>query len=139
MIDNMDNKDNKELIEIDVNKNDNIVLPTAQADALELLMQGVAVKDVASQVGVSERTIYRWMTKPQFSNALKKSKEVVIDTLSALATERLKEMLVEGGVYSQQFAISQLVKMQKDVIKVEIQKEKEYNSLEDLMADFNKK
>ena len=131
--------DNKELIEIDVNKNDNIILPTAQADALELLMQGVAIKDIASQVGVSSRTIYRWMTKPQFSNALKKSKEVVIDTLSALATERLKEMLIDGGVYSQQFAISQLVKMQKDVVKVEVSKEKSYDSLEDLMADFNKK
>lgn len=57
--------DNKELIQIDANKNDNIILPTAQADALELLMQGVAVKDVASQVGVSERTIYRWMTKQE--------------------------------------------------------------------------
>lgn len=135
----MNNMDNKELIQIDANKNDNIILPTAQADALELLMQGIPVKSVADTVGVSERTVYRWMSKEPFASALKKSKEVVVNNLSALATERLTEMLISDNLYAQEFAISQWIKMQKDVVKVEVAKEKSYDSLEDLMADFNKK
>ncbi len=139
----IDNMDNKELIQIDnvadANKN-SIVLPTPQADALELLLQGgVSVKSVADTVGVSERTVYRWMSKEPFASALKKSKEVVVNNLSALATERLTEMLVSENLYAVEFAIAQWVKMQKDVVKVEVQKEKSYDSLEDLMADFNKK
>ncbi len=134
----MNNMDNKELIQIDANKNDNIILPTAQADALELLMQGIPVKSVADTVGVSERTVYRWMSKEPFASALKKSKEVVVNNLSALATERLTEMLISDNLYAQEFAISQWIKMQKDVVKVEVAKEKSYDSLEDLLEAFNK-
>lgn len=129
--------ENKELIQTD-NVADALVLPNAQADALELLMQGIPVKSVADTVGVSERTVYRWMSKEPFASALKKSKEVVVNNLSALATERLTEMLVSENLYAQEFAISQWIKMQKDVVKVEVQKEKEYNSLEDLLEAFNK-
>lgn len=130
--------ENKELIQTD-NVADALILPTPQADALELLMQGTPVKSVADTVGVSERTVYRWMSKEPFASALKKSKEVVVNNLSALATERLTEMLISDNLYAQQYAISQWVKMQKDTVKVEVQKEKEYDSLEDLLADFNKK
>lgn len=129
---------NKEIIKTD-NVADALVLPTPQADALELLLQGVPVKSVADTVRVSERTVYRWLSKEPFASALKKSKEVVVNNLSALATERLTEMLISDNLYAQEFAISQWIKMQKDVVKVEVAKEKEYNSLEDLMADFNKK
>lgn len=127
-----------DLINMDLEENTIINLPTLQAEALELLMQNVSVKDVANQIGMSERTVYRWMTKEPFKSALNKTKDIVVENLSALATERLTEMLCGDNLYAQQFAISQWVKMQKDTLKVEVDDKPKFNTLEDLMTSINK-
>lgn len=120
----------------DVIKTGPLELPIKHAEVLELLLQGVAVKDIACIVGYSEGHIYRIMSEDPIKSKLKKSKEVVVEDLSVLATERLKEMLCSDNLYAQQFAVSQWIKMQKDIVKVEIDGEKKFNSLEELMGSI---
>lgn len=133
----MINNDNIGLIKLD-HKDVIINLPDVQAKALEMLVQNIPVKDVASQIGMSERSVYRWMTKEPFKSTLDKTKEVVVSDLSALATERLTEMLCSDNLYAQQFAISQWVKMQKDTVKVEVDDTPKFNTLEQLMASIKR-
>lgn len=116
-----------------------INLPEQKALALELLTQDMLVKQVVEVTNVNLITVYRWMTKEPFKSALNKIKELILDELTGLATERLLEMLASDNIYAQQFAISQWSKlMASSEINVKVE-EKAPKSLEDLLSKFDKK
>ena len=97
------------------------------------------VKQVVEVTNVNLITVYRWMTKEPFKSALNKIKELILDELTGLATERLLEMLASDNIYAQQFAISQWSKlMASSEINVKVE-EKAPKSLEDLLSKFDKK
>ena len=115
-----------------------IHLPEQKARALELLVQNVPVKEVATVLGVDRSSVYRWMTKEPFKSVLNKTREVVLDDLNALAKERLIEMMASDNLYAQQFAISAWTKiMVKNEVNLKVE-QKEPKSLEELLAKINK-
>ena len=115
-----------------------IPLPEQKARALELLVQNVPVKEVATVLGVDRSSVYRWMTKEPFKSVLNKAREVVLDDLNALAKERLIEMMASDNLYAQQFAISAWTKvMAKNEVNLKVE-QKEPKSLEELLAKINK-
>jgi len=50
---------------------DQILLTGKKAKAVELLAQGLSPVEVADKVGVSDRTVRRWVKRPEVANALR--------------------------------------------------------------------
>ena len=51
--------------------NDQILLTGKKAKAVELLAQGLSPSEVADKVGVSDRTVRRWVKRPEVAEALR--------------------------------------------------------------------
>jgi len=54
-----------------VHDNDQILLTGKKAKAVELLAQGLSPVEVADKVGVSDRTVRRWVKRPEVEKALR--------------------------------------------------------------------
>lgn len=65
----------------------NVTLTARQTRAIELLLIGTPIKEVANLVNVSRGTIYRWLDQPRFQSTINKEKTQVVERLSlALAS-----------------------------------------------------
>jgi len=54
-----------------VHNSDQILLTGKKAKAVELLAQGLSPSEVADKVGVSDRTVRRWIKRPEVAEALR--------------------------------------------------------------------
>lgn len=65
----------------------NVTLTARQTKAIELLLIGTSIKEVANTVNVSRGTVYRWLDQPNFQSTINKEKNQVVERLSlALAS-----------------------------------------------------
>lgn len=122
------------------NKEKNVVvLEPKKAKALELLLLDTPVKEVADTVGVHERTVYRWLANDKiFNNAINKKQELILDNLYDIALDKLENMLFDSNIYTQQFAVSWIMKAKnKAQLEVKLDDARPKTSAE-LMAMFNK-
>ena len=76
------------------------LLTTKQRAAIAALLAGGTVRAAALAVGVAEKTIYRWMTDPAFSAALKAAEGDAVNeasrqlvSLASVALEQVRTIL----------------------------------------------
>lgn len=124
----MEHIENKTVIQLDHKK----------AKALELLLLDTPVRSVADAVGVHESTIYRWIQKDEiFKKSINKKHEVILDNLYDVALDKLETMLFSDNIYTQQYAVSQIMKAKhKAQLDVKVEDARPKTSAE-LMALFN--
>lgn len=58
-----------------------------QTEAIRLLAKGLANAEVAKQLGIAERTIYRWYKNAEFTSALEQAKSSVVAAVVESAAE----------------------------------------------------
>ena len=76
-----------------------------QRSAIEGLLEGKTVSAVADSVGVSERTLYRWLAEERFTSELRRAELRVLDAvglrlvnLAGAAVDALETVLNEPSV-----------------------------------------
>lgn len=117
-------------------------LPEREIFIVTSYLQGVKVKDIAQQVGISERQIYSILAKPEIKGIVYKTKEVALSELMPIVMDKLEEELFSSNIYTVQHAINCILKLQTDVDKnkldLEIASKTKFNTLESLMASLDK-
>ncbi|HBF5906859.1 helix-turn-helix domain-containing protein [Clostridioides difficile] len=115
IIDIIDNVDTTAPVEI-------AVLPEKKARALEMLLLDIPVKTVAESIGYDVSTVYKWIKRDiEFKKHLDRKEEIILNELYDVALYRLEEMLLSDNLYSQQYAISQIVKIKcKNEININV-------------------
>lgn len=58
-----------------------------QTEAIRLLAKGLTNAEVAKQLGIAERTIYRWYKNAEFTSALEQTKSSVVAAVLESAVE----------------------------------------------------
>lgn len=78
----------------------NATLTARQTRAIELLLTGMPIKEVADSLNVSRGTVYRWLDQPKFNEVVNHEKSLIVERLSLTlanlgqrAVDTLKEAL----------------------------------------------
>jgi len=58
---------------------------------MQLLLQGAARKDIATQLGISGNTVYAWQQNPEFSAELERLRNEAFDQVKSLVANGLRE------------------------------------------------
>lgn len=72
----------------------NGTLTARQTRAIELLLTGKPIKEVADSLNVSRGTVYRWLEQPKFNAVVNHEKSLIVERLS-LALANLGQKAVD--------------------------------------------
>ena len=68
-------------------------LSPEESRTVTLLVQGTPVKDIADQVGVHVRTVYRWMSRPDIRALIREYRSGMLRALATTAQSHAEEAL----------------------------------------------
>ncbi len=97
------------MVQMKIFKNDKFDLKPKQIRAIELLINcEMTQKDIAEEVGVSEKTLYNWMHHDEnFKNAMEWYRKEVYKNLAPTAVRTIAEIMIKGASEKVRLAAAQ--------------------------------
>lgn len=108
-----------------------------KAKALELLLKGVPITQIANEIGVHRNTLYLWLKEPMFKEAKEKAEGQLLDNVWFMAMYEIEDILLNTkDDYKKIQIFQQLSKIKgKEEKNININKIK---SVDEMIADLKR-
>lgn len=106
-----------------------------KSKALELMIKGTPITQIAEEIGVHRNTLYLWLKEPMFKEAKQKAEDQLLDNVWLMAMYEIEDVLLNTkDDYKKIQIFQQLAKIKgKEETTININKVK---SVDEMIADL---